>query len=217
MPRRKARRDIVTASARRHRHRRAESADGVVGNERLTALTGAVLLAGFAVEGLTIASLHGLLTLHIFLGMLLIGPVALKVSSTVYRFVKYYGGAAPYVRKGPPAPLLRALGPLVIITSLAVLGTGVALAVTGPGPGSWLLLHKASFVLWAGVMAIHVLAYAWRLPRILLGHPAGTVRVRLGGELARWLLVGGALLGGLLIALLTIHLATPWDARLGSS
>jgi hypothetical protein len=206
----------VTASARRHRHRQAGPADGVVGNERLTALTGAVLLAGFAVEGLTIASLRGLLTLHIFLGMLLIGPVALKVGSTVYRFVRYYSGAAPYVRKGPPAPLPRALGPLVISTSLAVLGTGVALAVTGPGSSGWLLLHKASFVLWFGVMAIHVLTYAWRLPRILLGHPEGAARVRLGGESARWLLVGAALLGGLLIALLTIHLATPWDARLSS-
>jgi hypothetical protein len=205
----------VTASVRRHRRYQAEPADGAVGNERLTALTGTVLLAGFAVEGFTILSLHGLLTLHIFLGMLLIGPVALKISSTVYRFARYYGGAAPYVRKGPPAPLLRVLGPFTILTSLAVLGTGVMLAVTGPGRGSWLLLHKASFVLWFAVMVIHVLAYAWRLPRILLGHPEGAARVRLRGEPARWLLVGGALLGGLLIALLTIHLATPWDARLG--
>jgi hypothetical protein len=204
----------VTAGVRRRHRRSAEPADGVVGNERLTALTGAVLLVGFGVEGLTILSLHRLLTLHIFLGMLLIGPVALKISSTVYRFVRYYSGAAPYVRKGPPAPLLRMLGPLVIVLSLAVLGTGVALAVTGPGRGSWLLLHKASFVLWFGVMAIHVLAYAWRLPRILLGHPAGAGRARLRGEPARWLLVGAALLGGLIIALLTIHLASPWDARL---
>jgi hypothetical protein len=204
----------VAASVRRRHGHRADATDGVEGNERLTALTGAVLLAGFAVEGLTILSLHQLLTLHIFLGMLLIGPVALKISSTVYRFIRYYSGAAPYVRKGPPAPLLRALGPLVIITSLAVLGTGVALAVTGPGRGSWLLLHKASFVLWFGVVAIHVLAYAWRLPRILLGHPAGAARVRLRGEPVRWLLVSAALLVGLLIALLTIHLATPWDARL---
>jgi hypothetical protein len=208
-----ARRDIVSAGVRRHR-RLAEPADGVVGNERLTALTGAVLLIGFAVEGFTVLSLHGLLTLHIFLGMLLIGPVALKISSTVYRFARYYRGAAPYVRKGPPALLLRVLGPFTILTSLAVLGTGVALAVTGPGRGSWLLLHKASFVLWFGVMVIHVLAYAWRLPRILLGHPEGAARVRLRGEPARWLLVGAALLSGLVIALLTIHLATPWDARL---
>ena len=62
--------------------------DGAEGNERLTGLTGAVLLIGFAVEGVTILALHRLLTLHIFLGMLLIGPVALKVGSTCYRFAR---------------------------------------------------------------------------------------------------------------------------------
>ena len=66
-----------------------------------------------------------------FLGLLLIPPVALKMSSTGYRFVRYYTGSEGYVRKGPPAPIPRALGPVVILTSLAVLGTGVVLALTG--------------------------------------------------------------------------------------
>jgi hypothetical protein len=201
----------VAATARRRHRRQPGELGGPGGNERLTALTGAVLLAGFTVEGVTILALGRLLTLHIFLGMLLIGPVGLKICSTGYRFVRYYSGAVPYVRRGPPAPLLRLLAPFVIITSLAVLGTGVVLAVAGPDRGPWLLFHKASFVLWFGVMTIHVLAYAWRLPRILLGARAGGAAA--GGR-ARWLLVAASLLGGLLIALLTIHLATPWDARL---
>ena len=187
--------------------------DGAEGNERLTGLTGAVLLIGFAVEGVTILALHRLLTLHIFLGMLLIGPVALKVGSTCYRFARYYTGAVCYVRKGPPAPLMRLLGPFVILTSLAVLGTGVALAFSGPGNGPWLFAHKASFVLWFGCTSVHVLAHAWRLPRILLGTRGG-VRMTVSGGRIRWLLVGASLAGGLLIALLTIHLAAPWDARL---
>ncbi len=186
---------------------------GAEGNERLTGLTGAVLLIGFAVEGVTILALHRLLTLHIFLGMLLIGPVALKVGSTCYRFARYYTGAVCYVRKGPPAPLMRLLGPFVILTSLAVLGTGVALAFSGPGNGPWLFAHKASFVLWFGCMSVHVLAHVWRLPRILLGTRGG-VRMTVPGGRIRWLLVGASLAGGLLIALLTIHLAAPWDARL---
>ncbi|HUZ23650.1 MAG TPA: hypothetical protein VMV07_07780 [Streptosporangiaceae bacterium] len=205
---------MATTVRRRHR-RQPEVLDGAEGNEQLTALTGAVLLIGFAVEGLTVVAVHQLLTLHFFFGMLLVGPVALKICSTVYRFARYYGGAEPYVRKGPPAPLLRLLGPFVIITSVAVLGSGVALAVVGPDQmGLWLLLHKASFVLWFGVMTIHVLAYAWRLPRILLGEPGSRARIAAPGGRFRWLLVGTSLATGLLIALLTIHLATPWVARL---
>ena len=195
------------------RHRRAPDVnDGVEGNEQLTALTGAVLLAGFAVEGVTLPALGRLLTLHMFLGMLLIGPVLAKICSTGYRFIRYYTGSEPYVRKGPPAPIPRLLGPVVILTSLAVLGTGVALALAGPGAGPWLFLHKASFVLWFGAMTVHVLTYAWRLPRILLGTPDGRLRRRPAGGGIRWLAVGASLIGGLVIALLAMHLATGWGA-----
>jgi hypothetical protein len=226
----------VTVTDRRRHRREPDATDGVVGNERLTGLTGVVLLIGFAIEGMTLLALHGLLTLHFFLGMLLIGPVLLKIGSTVYRFARYYTGAAPYVRKGPPAPLMRLLGPFVILTSLSVLGSGVMLGLAGPGSGPWLFLHKASFVLWFGCMALHVLTYVWRLPRILLGTPgkssgragpagpggpgsggrAGTGaarRVVPGGGM-RWLLVGASLAAGLVIALLTIHLVGAWDVRL---
>ena len=154
--------------------------EGPEGNEQLTAMTGALLLALFAAEGLTILSIRQLLTVHFFLGMLLIGPVALKIASTCYRFARYYTGATPYVTKGPPALLLRLLGPLVIITSMAVIGTGVALAFTGQ-PGLWLLAHKASFVLWFGVMTIHVVAHALRLPRLLSHQFGGRTRTGSGG------------------------------------
>ncbi len=202
---------MSTTARRRHRHPPACS-DGVEGNEQLTALTGTVLLAGFALEGMTLLALGRLLTLHIFLGMLLIGPVLLKICSTGYRFIRYYTGSQPYVRKGPPAPIPRLLGPVVILTSLAVLGTGVALALAGPGNGPWLFLHKASFVLWFGAMTIHVLTYAWRLPRILLGAPGGRTRLMSAGAGIRWLAVGVSLAGGLVIALLVMRLTTPWDA-----
>jgi hypothetical protein len=145
-------------------HRRSRPAASPEGNEHLTAMTGAVLLVGFAIEGLTILQLHRLLWLHFVVGFLLLGPVTLKICSTLYRFARYYTRSQPYVRRGAPAPLLRVLGPLVVLTSLAVLGTGVILAYVGPGPGNWLFLHKVSFVLWFGVMTIHVCAYAPRLP-----------------------------------------------------
>ena len=113
--------------------RRADPA----GNERLTAMTGAVLLVLFVAECLTLLNIGNLLTLHVFLGMLLLGPVGLKISSTLWRFTRYYTGSAAYVRKGPPAPLQRVTGPFVILTTVAVLGTGIMLVVQGPGNGSW--------------------------------------------------------------------------------
>ncbi|HEY9244612.1 MAG TPA: hypothetical protein VIP48_21665 [Streptosporangiaceae bacterium] len=189
---------------------------GAEGNERLTAATGAVLLVLFAAEGFTILSVHQLITVHFFLGMLLIGPVLLKAVSVCYRFARYYTGATEYRRKGPPAPLLRVLGPVVLGTSLGVLGTGVMLAADRPALGPWLFLHKACFVLWFGAMTIHVLAYVWRLPGLigadLMGSP-GVARTRrvLAGRGARWLLLAASILAGLLIALTTVHLAAPWQ------
>ena len=86
---------------------------GVDGNARLTALAGAVLLVLLAVEGATILFLRPLLSVHVFVGMLLLGPVALKLASTGYRFVRYYTRQrASTSRKGPPraadAPARRA-------------------------------------------------------------------------------------------------------------
>jgi hypothetical protein len=175
-----------------------------------------VLLVLLAAEGVTILQIHQLLTAHFFIGMLLLGPVALKSASTCYRFYRYYTGSPDYLKKGPPAPLLRLLGPFVLATSLGVLGTGVALAYAGPGAGPWLFLHKAMFVLWFGVMAIHVLAYAWRVPRIIgpdFSVLAGHDRARrvLAGRPTRWLLLAASLVGGLVIAVLTLHLAAPWS------
>jgi hypothetical protein len=58
---------------------------GVEGNTRLTSVTGVLLIGLLAVEGLTILSINGLITLHIFIGIVLLGPILLKTASTVYR------------------------------------------------------------------------------------------------------------------------------------
>jgi hypothetical protein len=200
--------------------RRRDTTGGAEGNERLTAVAGAVLLVLFAAEGLTILAVRQLLTPHFFIGMLLVGPVLLKTGSTIYRFARYYSGAPDYRRKGPPAPLLRLLGPFVLATSLAVIGTGVILGYAGSNASFWLFLHKASFVLWFGVMAIHVLAYTWRLPRLVgadlpgraagVGHRAGQV---LAGRPARWLLLTASVLAGLLLAVLTVRQGGVWQGQ----
>ena len=211
----------------------APRSGGAEGNERLTAMTGAVLLILLAVECYTIFRIGRLLTLHVFLGMLLLGPVTLKAGSVIYRFVRYYTGSGSYRRKGPPALLLRVIGPIIVLLTACVFGSGIMLAVTGPGYGSptgWLEVHRFSFIAWAFFIAIHVLAYVWRLPRLLAaeargislpqgeaGDDAGAGRHArramevLGGRGTRLALLIASLLGGLLIALLTVHLAGKWE------
>ena len=44
--------------------------------------------------------LGSLLSVHVFVGMLLLGPVALKLAATGYRFARYYTAARDYVRTG---------------------------------------------------------------------------------------------------------------------
>jgi len=63
---------------------------GTDGNERLTATTAVVLIVLLAVEGATLLALRLLLPVHVFVGMLLIPPIALKMASTGYRFMRYY-------------------------------------------------------------------------------------------------------------------------------
>jgi hypothetical protein len=133
------------------------SDQGVESNARLTAMTAAVLLA---VEGVTVLRVHSLLWLHVLIGTALVPPVLLKIGSTGYRFVRYYRGSPAYRRKGPPPPLLRVLGPLVVVTTLTLLGSGFALMFVAAGLRQpLLLLHKASFLVWFGAMAVHVLGH----------------------------------------------------------
>lgn len=130
------------------------------GNSRLTAVSGMMLLALLAVEGVTVLNVRGMITLHVYLGILLVGPVLLKCASTIYRFGRYYTGAPAYVQKGPPHPILRLLGPVVILSSLAVLGTGIGLVFVGPAHREPLLtLHQASFIIWLVVVSVHVLGH----------------------------------------------------------
>ena len=206
-----------TADAARHAAA-TPPRDGAEGNERLTAITGAVLLGLFAAEGVTLLQLRGLLYWHYFIGLLLIGPVCVKIGSTVYRFARYYTRHPDYVRKGPPAPLLRLLGPFVILTSVGVLGTGVALGLISARTYDGiplLLLHKASFVLWAGVMTIHVLTYVWRLPALVGADLRPSVgrraAVAVGGRALRWSVTAVGVGGGLTLAVLGAHLAANWN------
>jgi hypothetical protein len=196
-------------------HGRADGATGgAEGNARLTGLAGMVLLVLFAAEGFTILAVRQMLTLHFFIGMLLAGPVLLKLGSTIYRFTRYYAGEAEYRRKGPPALPLRVLGPFVILTSLAVIGTGIMLALTGPGSSIWLLAHKAAFVLWFGAMTIHVLGHLGEVFRLAPRDWLRRTRRDVTGAGPRQWLIAASLVVGILLGFLFLGRVGPWLAAI---
>ena len=175
-------------------------AGGSAGNEQLTAMVAAVLLFLLAVEGATLLQLDSLLTVHAFVGMLLIPIVALKLASSGWRMLRYYRRGEEYVRRGPPHFVLRALvAPVVVFSTAVLLATGVALLALGQTHGTVVGLHKASFVVWVGAVGVHVLAHALRLPGIL--------RAKIPGVAVRVALVTGAITCGALLALGTLPAA----------
>ncbi len=179
-------------------------AGGTAGNEQLTAATGVVLLVLLAVLGVTIVQIGALLNAHMFIGMLLIGPIALKIASTGYRFVRYYSANPRYRSKGPPPVTMRLIAPIVVISTIVVFASGVALLFAGPGSrGTLTPLHKASFIVWLVFTGLHVLGHLVELPAAL--------RAERGAEDpwddygsgagARALSLAGAIVGGLVLAL----------------
>jgi hypothetical protein len=189
------------------------SAGGTDGNEHLTASTGVVLLALLAALGVTIVRVGQLLSIHMFLGMLLIGPIALKLASTGYRFIRYYTAEPRYRRKGPPPMFLRLLAPVVVLSTIVVFASGVALMLIGPSSRHPLLLvHKASFFVWLAATGVHVLGHLGDLPRTLgpaESRRAGVERP-LPGNGGRALALGAALVAGVVLAVLSISQFGPW-------
>jgi hypothetical protein len=189
------------------------TAGGTDGNERLTALTGVTLLMLLGVLGVTILRIGPLLSVHMFLGMLLIGPVALKLASTGYRFVRYYTSEPRYLRKGPPPIVLRLMAPILVLSTAVVFASGVALMLIGPASRQPLLLiHKASFIIWVAVAALHVLGHLADLPRALTPSRlqlSGLEDAR-AGRVGRALALSGVLVAGVVLAILSIPQFASW-------
>ena len=187
--------------------------NGPESNARLTGSTAAVIFVLLAVEGLTVLRVRSLLTPHVFIGMLLVPPILLKMGSTFWRFGRYYLGAPEYRRKGPPPLALRLLGPIVVVLTVSVFATGIVLLL---GPVSvrsqMLLLHKATFIVWLGAMALHVLGHlldtAKLAPRDWLPRTRRQVD---GAGLRQWSVAASVALG-LVLGVLVVPRIGPWLA-----
>jgi len=169
------------------------------------------------VQGFTILSIHRLLTVHIVVGLVLVGPLALKLGSVGWRFLRYYRNDADYVRAGPPKPLLRVVAPAVVIATIVVFASGIALLPLTPGRGSDLVLvHKLGFIVWFVLMTVHVLAYTAPAGRRCIDDftgrgPAAVLATRP----ARLLLVGAGLVAGVILGVAGLgwgHLWAAWTA-----
>ena len=183
---------------------------GPPGNERLTTSVGLVLLVLLGLEALTTLALRSYLPVHIFLGLLLLPPLALKLASTGWRFVRYYMGNEPYRLEGPPRLPLRLLAPLLVASTLSLFGSGVALIVVGHGGGLLLGLHAVSFGVWGILMIVHVLAYLSRTLRVGSADWRRRAEPAVGGVRSRRAALSGVLLAGVIVALATYPAQRSW-------
>jgi len=189
---------------------------GTDGNERLTALTGSLLFVLLAAEGVTILTLHSLLTAHVFIGVLLIPPILLKLGSTGYRFARYYRHDRAYRAAGPPITPMRILAPFLVLLTVLVFASGVALVISGTRNGNpFLAIHKVSFVLWLIVAAIHILYYLARIPRVLRAEvvPSRRRRRSAANRGLRFAALAGALVVGVGLGFAFIPFAHTWEQK----
>jgi hypothetical protein len=192
------------------RLRRRDRFGGTAGNEILTSATAVVLTLLLAVEGYTVVNMRGLVSLHMFIGLVLIPPVLLKLASTGYRAVRYYTGSRPYRAKGPPLLPLRLMAPVLAASAIAVLVTGTLLLVAGHNSSTLLTLHKASFIVFGVVFAVHFLAYVPRTVRSLRADWGAARSEAVPGASLRVMLVAAALGGGAALALALLPTIDAW-------
>jgi hypothetical protein len=185
----------------------------VEANARLTGATGLLLAVLFILEGLTLPFIFPLLAWHILIGLALVPPLLVKIGSTLWRFTRYYLGDPRFRRAGPPHPLLRALGPLMMGSTVALVGSGIALWLSGPRSDLLLLrVHQVSFVFWFGCIAIHFMSHLLRAVRLAAAdsRDAHLSRPVLRGAHLRRGLVVASLVVGLGLGALSRDVTTGW-------
>lgn len=138
-----------------------------VGNERLTAAVGLLVLVPVVVEAATVLlGVHTFMSLHVFVGLALIPAVVLKLASTGWRFARYYTRSSAYVAQGPPQIAMRLLAPLFVTATVVLFGSGVAMGLLhGHALQIARRLHGPASVVWLVLLGVHVLVYLQRALR----------------------------------------------------
>jgi hypothetical protein len=192
---------------------------GPAGNARLTAWIGLVLLVLSVAELLTLVNVRGLISWHVAIGALLGPPALAKTASTGWRLVRYYTGNPAYRQAGPPPLVLRLLGPLVVLSTLGLLGSGVVLVLLGESSSqtqlvsllgfhvTWVTVHQASFAVWAVVTGAHVLARL--VPALRLSVPSRANSVP--GTARRALVLVAAAVVAIIAAVVLVRADGSWS------
>ena len=184
---------------------------GSRGNEMLTTVNAAVLVALLAVQLVTVLALDSMIRVHLFVGVVLLGPVALKLAATGYRFLRYYTGARAYREKGPPPTLLRAIAPLFVAATIGLFASGLIMLIDGQSEGAVRGLHVASFWIWIGCFVVHVAFNGRDVLRNLRAEWFSRARARIAGAQVRAALVLASILGGVLVALALVSKITGYE------
>ena len=181
----------------------------VAANQRLTALNGALLFILLTAIGITVLFIRPLLPVHYLVGIVLIPPLTLKVFSTGYRFVRYYGNDPAFRLAGAPPHLLRfVVAPLLVVSTVAVFGTGLELWLFGLRFGSaWISAHTLSAVVFMVAVSVHSFSH--------LRRSAEAVASEVSAPGSRRGLIAAGLVLGVALAAASLTYLTPFSTSAG--
>jgi hypothetical protein len=188
-------------------------APGVVANRRLSALTGGVLYVLLLALGVTVLFVRDLLPLHFIVGFVLVPPLAVKLASAGYRFVRYYTGNDAYRLAGPPPLLLRLTAPVLVVSTVLAFGTGFELWLYGLGLGElWISAHNLSSVVMLISGSVHVAGHL----RLSASAVARTVTPVATGRwtTTAWLVIA-SLSAGVVLGAASLLYASPFPTSFG--
>lgn len=182
------------------------------GNERLTAMVGVILIVLTVVElGTLLLGLQTYLHLHVFVGLVLLPPIAVKLASIGWRFARYYTRVEAYRLKGAPQALMRMLAPLLVLFTVLLFGSGVAMGfVHGNTLQIARGIHGPSAFLWTVTLGVHVLVYARRALHAVRGDLRGRTRRAVMGARLRASVATASIVCGLVVACATLPVQHAW-------
>jgi hypothetical protein len=182
------------------------------GNERLTAAVGLVLIVLTLIELATLLfGLGQFLSLHVFVGFVLIPPVLLKLASTGWRFTRYYTRNAAYRLKGAPQLIMRLLAPVLVAATVVLFASGVAIGLThGKALRIARQLHGPASVVWMILVGVHVLVYLRRAYVSAKEDVQPSSRPKVRGASARASLLAAAIVAGVVAGAATLPVQHHW-------